>query len=343
MILTTYNLWHGLNAKGTLFFEGLEPEARTALRYEEQLKLFQSFKTDVFFFQELNPLRERMQSIADLGFDVFGHGDNVGLKLLGVGLPWNLESGIGIAVRKPCLAHLHSTLKLSGRFGTVDSPMFSLQTSENRYAVLVDWYHEPVGHILLVGAHLHHGPEWTDELAVQLMDWSARHDVTKAHLKEVEARLRKGDERRKAELDLLLGALKPLQSRYQAIILAGDLNLSPDSARYQQIVDWGFMDAAADRDDLVTFDGRTNQNHLLTKTFELPVKAPQGLSQAASDNLMSLLSHYDQRPRRIDYVFVFSENHGLKAKAVQLVKAPESAPVELSDHYGLAVTLEQKR
>ena len=343
MILTTYNLWHGLNAKGTLFFEGLEPETRTQLRYEWQLKMFQASASDVLFLQEVNPLRRRTEEIEALGFEVFGHADNLGFKIFGGGLPWNLESGVAIAIRKPCLAHFLLALKLSGRYGTVDSPFLSFQTTENRYAVLVEGYFEPIGKVLLVVAHLHHGPEWTDGLALKLLDWAHRHQIAKDLVREVERRLRQGDERRKAEISLLLRTLDPLKSRYQAVVLAGDLNLSPGSSRHQQLLDWGFKDPAGEREDLLTFDGRNNENHLLTKTFELPFLAPEGLQLEERRDLQSILREHDQRPRRIDYVLVFSDNESLKMSDAKLVKAPAGSQVELSDHYGLSITLKRAR
>ncbi len=334
MKITTYNLWHGLNARGTLEFERLEPLARTLNRNIEQLRMMQKSDSQIFFFQEVNPLRLRIKEFEKLGFEVHAHADNLGLKLFGFGFPSNLKSGLVIALKKPSISKLVMALKLSGTPLSVDSPLFSLQLKENRYALLVETFVTEIGRVLLVNTHLHHGPEFTTDLKLKLLSWSESEKVPSRFLKIVEKSLLQGEKRRLAEVDLLLKTLLPLKSEYDAIVLGGDLNFSPNSPLKTKLIEFGFVDSC--NKEYLTFDSDHNTTHLLTKDFELPVKVAVGTPGAKK--LRVLLTNHDQRPRRIDYVFVFSGSHRVKEISSHLVKSPTE--IEVSDHYGVEASVE---
>jgi endonuclease/exonuclease/phosphatase family metal-dependent hydrolase len=339
MKLTTFNLWHGLNSKGILYFDALEPQTRTQLRYELQIEVLKALQSDVLFLQEVNPLSDREDEFKSFNAAVFGQNDNLGVKLFGLGLPWNLDSGLMICLRNKGMARWLMSVKLSGSPFSLDSPWLSLQVTENRYAMFVEWFDPEVGSLLLVDTHLHHGPEYNTDLKMQILSWATRHQVASSDLNRLEASLKKGDERRRQELGHLFEAVDSLKSKFAAVVIAGDMNFTPDNSLHQLFTDRGFSDCAAGS-SLLTFDASTNDTHHLTADFVLPVDIPEGLTEPARADLHILLLNFDQRPRRIDSMFVWAQDRSCVVRDLQLVKSPPEAKVQLSDHYGLCVDLE---
>jgi endonuclease/exonuclease/phosphatase family metal-dependent hydrolase len=244
-----------------------------------------------------------------------------------------------ICLRNKGLARWLMSLKLSGSPFSLDSPWLSLQVTENRYAVLVEWFEPQLGSVLLVNTHLHHGPEYNDDLKMQILNWATRHQVASSDLNQLEASLKKGDQRRRDELGLLFTAIEGLKPKFEAVIIAGDMNFSPDNPLHNLFTEHGFQDCAGDS-NLLTFDSATNDTHHLTADFVLPVQIPKGLSEPAKTDLHTLLTTFDQRPRRIDSIFAFAKKRKVSVRHLELVKSPPEAVIQLSDHYGMSVDLE---
>ena len=199
----TYNLWHGLSPASPLAFAALEPKGRRDLREAEQIRLFQELKPDLCFFQEVNPVFPRVQTLTrQTGMSAVLQPDLVGLKLFGLGLPVNLHSGLVILAAKSLGLKKLAGVSLS-RPGTHWVHNWgSWQLKEERFALFAEAMLPNWGRVLIVNTHLHHGLEATPDFESKLQKIAKELDVDEQIIDELHARLSKGSARRLQELGL---------------------------------------------------------------------------------------------------------------------------------------------
>jgi len=375
LTLITYNLWHGLSGEGTLRFGELEPLDHRIEREQAQEQYFENVRADIVFFQETNPLDVRMSRFAKiLNAVADGQIDSSGVRLESAGLPLNLYSGLTTYAASEFQPIHRRSLKLSG--SSIQNEWFSIQFKESRYALLTECIHPSIGRILLVNAHLHHGLERTKSLMVRVMEWrrkfagggsaGAGGSVTDKTFREIEAKLAAGDRRRQSEVDCLLRYLGSLGSRYHMIIMAGDFNASPESDIHSKIRAFGFEDlwqkkysspsvksgaatgAGAVKTETdtktkgYTFNSETNVNHRFNAKFKLPENWDAlKMSGIASDEFRKIIMEHENRPRRIDFLYVKSTSP-VSVREISVLgphtgteAVDAHANVELSDHFGL--------
>jgi endonuclease/exonuclease/phosphatase family metal-dependent hydrolase len=347
MRVLTFNLWHGLSPSSPVAFEALEPTGRRALRQEQQVRLLRELKPDICFFQEVNPIGARASELGDaLRMDTAFQPDLVGLKLFGVGLPLNLNSGL-----LTLADHSYGLRKLAGvslsRPGThLVHSWGSWQLKEERFALFAETMLPNWGRVLLINTHLHHGLEATPEFLADLEKLADEMDLSPAVVSEIHRRLEKGSERRAQELGVLIENLHKFERRAEVVLIGGDFNASPDSEFGGALRDLGFRDTwkeAHATEPGFSFDKTRNPaNHLLQAHFPLTLVVEDlSFSTKTKEALLALARKQESRPRRIDYVWMRSDSVELKIKKVDLVGLPDEEGLAPSDHFGVCADIER--
>jgi len=347
MRFLTFNLWHGLTPSSPVAFEALEPSGRRSLRQDLQIALLRELKPDICCFQEVNPVGSRAPVMSDaLHMDYAYQPDLVGLKLFGVGLPLNLNSGL-----LTLAGHSYGLRKVEGvslsRPGShLVHGWGSWQLKEERFALFSETMLPNWGRVLIVNTHLHHGLEATPAFLEELDKLAEEMELSPSVVSEVKARLDKGSERRSAELKVLLETLQKYERRYEVVVIGGDFNASPESEFGGALHLAGFRDVwgeANPSDPGLTFDRTRNvANHLLQANFPTTLMVEDlSFSSKVKDALMALAKKQERRPRRIDYLWVRAESVQLKITGAQLVGMPNAEGLAPSDHFGVCADIER--
>lgn len=338
----TLNLWHGLSFDSKLRFSFLEPKTRRKMRERLQVETFKELDADVYFLQEVNPVWERSLEISEaLEKVAFEQTDLAGVKLFGVGFPLNLNSGLVTLVPDRWSPRQLGVIQLSGHRGAKAATLYSFQLDECRYAILTEAIHPQMGKILLVNTHLHHGLEWKEAYRPELEAWIKKYDVSQSVSEELFKRMKAANERRSYEVNRLLSKLSNLRSTYQLMVLGGDLNFSPQSELYQDLVDFGFHDeTAVKQNELLTWMPEGNQaNHHFQGQFPPTVFVEDlTFSPMAQQDLIALIRKWEAESRQLDYVFTCSSKEF--SSRLRVFGQPTDEKLALSDHFGVFLEAE---
>lgn len=312
MKILTYNLWHGLTPSSAISMEHLEPEARRRTRLMMQLRLLSELDFDLGLFQEVNPLLERVSQIErETGLHGCFQSDLVGVKVLGVGIPNTLNSGLFTAAKDQYQLRRVKGIKLSGAGRSFVSPWLSFQLKEERYALFSEFIHSQWGRVLVVNAHLHHGLELTEGLTQELKAAVVEYGLSSSVESELFERLHKGNERRLKEMKRLMDEVQRMSERYSVVIVGGDFNSRPDGEVGQLLKEYGFVDSFSMQSSVpeaFTYQREGNlANHRLQARFPLSVQFEDlSFSKKVTLALQEILTRHEQSSRRIDQIWVRS-------------------------------------
>lgn len=345
MRILTYNLWHGLSPSNPLMFDALEPEARRRLRYGLQPGIISSVHADFVFLQECNPAPERLVEFQTrLGMDGFYQSDMVGIKILGVGFPLNLNSGLITLAQKDHHLRWLSGPRLSGARSFLSS-WASFQLKEERYALMCEAMMPGLGRVLLVNTHLHHGLECDPAFMDRVMSAAEELGLSPMQKTELKERLEHGNRRRLQEMGTLLKAIKKWSARYELVVLGGDFNAENQGELGQLLREHGFKDAwleAPGAGPGLSFDKEDNiANHVLQERFPSTLMVDDlTFSAKTKETLMELMRVQEARPRRIDQIWYRSVQKPIRVSGAELVGRPDADGMAGSDHFGVAVNIE---
>jgi endonuclease/exonuclease/phosphatase family metal-dependent hydrolase len=324
-------------------FEALEPSGRRSLREQAQIRLLGELNPDVCFFQEANPVGARAEALAAaIGAEFAFQPDLVGLKLFGVGIPVNLNSGL-VTMSRHGLKRLEA-VSLDRKGVNLVHSWGSWQLQEERFALFCESLLPAWGRVLLINTHLHHGLEPTSEFMAELEKQAGELELQPGVLSEIHSRLARGGERRAHELEVLLERLSAHEKRYEVVVLAGDFNCSPESELGVVLKNAGFRDVWAEAHPEgggLTFDGTVNEaNHLLQNRFPLTLVVEDlTFSAKTKEALLALAQRQEHRPRRIDYIWLRSGAVPLELKHVSLAGLPDSEGLAPSDHFAVCADI----
>lgn len=346
MRFVTFNLWHGLAPSSPVAFEELEPAGRKVLREELQYEVLRELQPDICFFQETNPVGVRAEHFAtELGMDFCFQPDLVGLKLFGLGIPYNLNSGLLTMARRPLGLKCLEGVSLSRPGTHLVHSWGSWQLKEERFALFSETMLPKWGRVLLINTHLHHGLEATPEFLSELENLAKEMELSDGVVSELKSRLAAGAERRARELAALLEAVQRYESRYEVVILGGDFNASPETQFGGELRDAGFVDVwreASAADPGLTFDSTRNQaNHRMLTGFPITLMVEDlSFSSKVKEALMSLARRQEARPRRIDYLWMRANSSRLEVTSARIFGQPNSEGLAPSDHFGVCADIE---
>jgi endonuclease/exonuclease/phosphatase family metal-dependent hydrolase len=343
--LLTYNLWHGLDGRGVAFFGELEPRGRRLARAQVQEKCVRQWNPDIAFFQEVNPLLPAALFFAEqLERDHIEQLDLSGIKLFGLGPPFNLQSGLAILARRGWGLRKREGLMLSGE-GLPSRGFCSWQLREARYALLGELQHPQWGRVLLVSLHLHHGLEFDPTWAKILNRAVHESELTEADRRSLQRQLMQGDIRREREVTRLLDRLNELSPDFDLTVVAGDFNSSPNTPVMGLMRGAGFVDVWESSQAKVpgmTWSREANQeNHAFNDGFQGVFQWQEPLGPAAlRERFLELIRQAERVPRRIDYLF-YRANQPVRARAEIMVGQDSETQMVGSDHFGVGVILEK--
>lgn len=358
--VATFNLWHGLAERGNIRFREFETQARRSERFRLALRELSELEPDILFLQELNPVSVQGRELAvALDGEFRGRVDQSGIKFFEHGFPLNLATGLGILVRgkarfedEPSAAsttkrRLPSFVRLSGGLGFSGEKM-SFHLSEQRYAQFQSIRHEAFGRLLVANVHLHHGFERFPEFMALLDDAVVLGKVSSEERERLLPYLDHARDRRLHEIDRLLEVIHEHEHDYDGVILGGDLNSAASGAAYRVLIADGFSDVALTKVSLEnegegpTWDPISNfENHRLQRDlgFQFP------LPNFGNPELTAVYQAFDQKPRRIDFLFIkgpFVREKTARLSKVERFGVPENqaTPNALapSDHFGVMAT-----
>lgn len=336
MRVITWNLWHGLSGGGLIKFGELESEDRRRFRFEQQVDTLEKAQADVICLQELNPAKAMADDFAKaLGMTAISIKDNAGIKWKGMGIPTNLESGLAILYRAPWKLEQRRIIKLSGSPFAFHNRYMSLQVSESRYAVLALLSHETEGRIWVCCLHLHHGFQ---------IPYQAELDSISKGLSDTESRklihfLAAGEQRRSGEIDRIISFVKRLST--EPVLIGGDFNGDPFSVPYKKLQRFGFEDlwlAKRKEEKGFTWDRvKNSDNHRFLDGFVSDLKWDElDIDPIKKAKIKKEIEELQNRPRRIDYLFVRSPLAPIEISRITLIGTEaKSSAILPSDHFGL--------
>ncbi len=325
--IITINVWSGLDYHGFFNFGEYEPEGRRELRFQLLVAQLRNLDPDIIFIQEANPVGSYSSRLADsLSFDQVHQVCNAGIKIVGLGPPWNLEEGIAILTRKNLSLRGYEVWKLSGSFGLYGD-IFSMNFDESEFAQVatIELDGRPA---FLINVHLSAFPPEDSSMTDELKSRLSSGEFAPEAYREARKILSYGSYRRRQEVSELLDRISGLP-RNIPVILGGDFNAEPQLSEIGMIESRGnFTDVSAPSGHPLTWDPTRNSNIAFSTQF----------LTADGDDLDlkgKLDAFYDARPREIDYVFVsrrFAEGNLLGA---QVVLDSSAGGVYTSDHFGV--------
>jgi endonuclease/exonuclease/phosphatase family metal-dependent hydrolase len=329
-----------------VLYEALEPTGRLRLRERRQLEVIKDVDADVCFFQECNPAPRRAPEIARLmNADYNVQPDLVGLKIFGLGIPMNLNGGLVITARPHLKLRQIDAISLSRPQLNLVRKWGSWQVREERFALYSEITRPDGARTLLIDTHVHHGLEATPEVKAEIERLGEELALSESVMTELRERLSRGNARRRLEITNLLARLDTFRDRYDAVVLAGDFNVAPGGEVSRILTEYGFRDAWAEinpDDPGFTFDkDRNPANHLLQLSFPLTLVVEDlSFSPRIRDALLELARAEETRPRRIDYVWVWTKTGGARVKRAELVGLPDAEGLAPSDHFGVSTEIE---
>jgi endonuclease/exonuclease/phosphatase family metal-dependent hydrolase len=338
--LVTLNLWHGLSPTHWLRFKTLEPKSRLGQRQQSQVALLSQLNADVVFLQEVNPVDARSEELSEkLNMNRYWARDNAGLKVVGLGPPFNLDAGLTTLLKKNHVVEWSRSIKLSGEKYNFLGQLGSLQWAESRRALLVSTVSPDFGRVLWVNLHLHHGPELRASLRESLENQVSAGLLSANVATEIEERISVSDERRKVEIQTLLDRLTLLKSRYSLIVMRGDMNSTLGSETIASVLNFGFVPLQDEEPgQMLTWDGETNSsNHQLSRNFDSPIMVDDlSFDQKTVDSLKLMLRDHVMEPRQIDYLWGWSSTGEFGVSTSELVGLEIDGQIAPSDHLGLS-------
>jgi endonuclease/exonuclease/phosphatase family metal-dependent hydrolase len=336
MKLLTFNCWHGLSGPGLVTMKELESSSARAAREHRQLQELAGERADVYFLQELNPLMLRLprlvQALGGTHKGIVQH-DLTGVKILGLGFPTNLNSGLGIVAPSQSDLVKRDGIKLSGSDGFTSS-VVSVEIAESRYA-LVGEVHFANKKVLLINAHLHHGLPLNLESLNKLDRFATQGTITEEQRTQIVEHLQASENRRRSEVEKICDVVTGLRDQVDDVIVAGDFNLEPNDPLMAMFENLGLIDVVkAFEPGLLTFDPAANPEIAsANQLFDLDIP------DFGFTEIKTLWREQNQLPRRLDYLLM-TNALAQKVKTVSLWGKHEISSQNTSDHFGIKVELD---
>ncbi len=332
--VVSINTWIGCIPRGFFGVASLEPPGNKAARLDALVAELEDLNPDVISLQECLPLPGFARQVAErLGYDVAFRVCNGGLRLFGLGLPFGVQAGEGLAIlarRELGMRHI-ATTKLSG-MGSVNR-FWSLQLGPVRYAIAVrvDVGGRPA---IVVNTHIRYG---FPNRATFVKAWSDLHEA--GHVEHPVpptwiVRLARTNRRvRDAELRRLGAWLLMLRQKNAGapIIVGADFNLDPGTPQMDAfLAATGYTNLLPRfRPGTLTWDPARNPNSQLGLAPNWPDGGRKSLA-------MLLMSYLDSIPQCPDHVLM---SPGLEAVDAALCGDRVFGGVYPSDHYGICADL----
>ncbi len=332
--IATVNIWSGLDYHGVWTIgeheSGKLREQRLSILFNE----LRALRPDIIALQEVNPVHRVSTMLAEsLGYDVLSQRVNAGIKVGGLGIPWNFNEGLAILARKELGLEFFDVWELSSSFGALGNG-FSFHFVEQNIA-LVGKVNVNGVEVFIVNTHL---PAHVRADSTTLNKLRAIASEESADVLVFERNFLEGANVRLEQSKILGDNISSLL-KDAPVVLVGDFNAEPTTPEILFLkTEMRFLDAAAEKDQVeqVTWDAEKNNNiQFSTKPFD---------SRGGRLPPLELLdAWYDGYGRRIDYIFL-NERFRREdiASARIFLDKPENG-LFASDHYGVMAEIDCSR
>jgi len=322
--ILTINVWSGLTYQGVWKMGTYETPAHRSERYRLLVAQLRKVRPDIICLQEANPLPDYAGDLARaLGYRAYAHVAMGGIHLGPFGLPVNFREGEVILVNPDLAVRSLGNRQISGSGLASNWVTFHFSELTEIMGIQVSTGGMKLN---IFNTHLHAGPgpskATIGDLQGLLMQGVITRDTMQQMLKSYEA----NETRRKEELRAGLQFIRERTAPEEPAILAGDLNLEPGSDAYQVLAQQDFQDTYLQNpsERTYTWDSRKNINIQLYYDTPAPGDPPRDIIEAK----------YDQRPKRIDYIWVRNGQTAYRVERTGLFGTEPREGVHLSDHFG---------
>jgi endonuclease/exonuclease/phosphatase family metal-dependent hydrolase len=330
------NVWTGLDGRGALKFGNHENRAARQARFKALVEGLKRLQPDVIALQEVNPLPAYVRRLKkELAYDAVWSMTNAGIKIMGIGLPFNITAGNALLTKSGCDPELVGIKRLRGR-GILTS-RFSLHLREIHQAMAVKLVLRNRS-LIAVNTQTQYSLIWDAgwmEAADQMV---ARREISDEQHEELLKIIRTGHRRRELEISRIHRFLKNLPR--DPFVLMGDLNATDDSPALNRMMDdLKLIDAYRAKHptaDGYTWDPIVNPN---TACDGSPYWADK---VTLKDPLNRLEAFFDRTvPRRIDYVLLSKHFSPDMIHSARRVFTKPVNGIFASDHFGIEVVLKE--
>jgi endonuclease/exonuclease/phosphatase family metal-dependent hydrolase len=335
--IVNLNVWFGLEPRGIFKFTEYEKPARRRLRFLHLATGLKELGPDIIAIQEANKLPGYANRLAAaLDYDAVWKAANVGIKLFGLGIPYNFTAGNAVLAPRAYNLRYLGARHLSG-WG-LQHKYVSLHCTERRDAVAALLTIR--GRRLIVfNTHTHYSlisnPKWLD-----VLDDMARQGEISANQKtDILNQIEDAQERREQEITRLLGFVQDsVKVHNYPYLIMGDLNTTMDSPALKNLVrELGLQDAYRIKNptaDGYTWDPSKNAN----TAYDGSPFRPDGVTP--KEPLKKLAALFDRNEaRRIDFIFLSYQFKPDMIQKAELVFTEPRDGIFVSDHFGLEVVL----
>jgi endonuclease/exonuclease/phosphatase family metal-dependent hydrolase len=333
-----YNVWHGIDGKGTVRMGEYEPAAVREKRFNLLVAGLKEMNPDIVGIQEANRVRSYSKRLARaIDREAVWKVGNSGIKLFGLGLPVNFSEGLAILAKKEYKNELLGSKRLSG--GGIQREYFSSHLAEVRYAIAARVYIENKP-LIVFNVHTHFGliPDETTRGKIDGMIARGElpYESKAALLKEID----EGHRWTESDILALLAFVKETVRKHNhPYIIMGDFNTTLKSEALRKLVaGLGLVDPWAVRNPGkagYTWDPTVNPN---TKHDGSPYMADGKTPKSGID---ALEAEFDRTtPRRIDFILLSKHFRPESIKSARLIFNEPVDGVFVSDHIGVEVVLD---
>ena len=308
-----FNVWSGVSGKGVFSSKSFEQPGAHDFRYELLIDGLKSFKPTFAGLSELNPLNSVTKRIAaDTERIAIPVGENGGLRVGIVGLPYNLYVGSALFGTKESAIEEAGTARLSGSFAGNTAFLGSARKilmckasvkGEEIYLALTNWSEGL----------------YADEANFKnLVTLNGKNALPGDKMLDIMEESMAMENRRQKEAQATVDFINRIAGQ-APVILMGTLSCATDSEEYRLLIDSGFKDAWTSGEG-ITWDESRNTN----------IKAQE------ADLYKAGVSR-----DRVDYIMY--RGRGLKVLSSRLVFDSPTFSTYPSDHFGLLSVFDLQR
>ena len=337
--LININVWFGMDGRGWWKIGDYETRQRKDARFRGLVSGLKALDPDVIAIQEANKLPAYAAKIARaLGYNAVWKVQNSGIKVLGLGIPFNFTAGSVILVKKEHLLKYLTSRQLSGKGFVSNSFSFHFKEMRNAMVSLADIAGQP---ILIFNTQTHFSLIWDQKWDKAVDDLLDRGKITDRQHKIMKKTLLDSHNRTEQDIEGMLGFINQVVKKYDyPYVVAGDFNTTLQSEALKQMVsELGLLDPFQIHNpeaDGYTWDPRRNTN----TTFDGSEFRADG--KTLRDPLHRLTAEFDAgTPRRIDFIFL---SQHFKPDMIQQANLVFTEPVDnlyVSDHFGVEIVLKE--
>ena len=332
-----YNVWYGIDGRGTIKMGEYEtPEAR-AERYSGLVAGLKALDPDIVGIQEANKVRPYSKRLArDTDRDAVWKVGNSGIKIFGLGFPVNYTAGLAVFARKGNSLELLSSKRLSG--GGIQREWFSAHLEGVRYAMaaMVRIDNKP---LIIFNLHTHFSLVPGEATTVLIDKAIARGEIPDKSRGDIVREIEEGSRITENDILALCAYIKETVRKYDhPYIIMGDLNRTPETEAIRRLIaELGLIDAWAVKNPGgagYTWDPTVNTN---TRYDGSPFYAD---GKTPRRGVAALEAEFDRTvPRRIDFILLSKHFRPESVKSARLVFNEPVNGRFVSDHIALEVVL----